>query len=93
MQQYDITRSVNRSAKSTLPYAATMLITASSEIFGVLVKVYRVVEGYWRRMLCSRSWAGRRLTWDAFNQIKERTPLLPPKLRLPYSELQALAVL
>ena len=48
-----------------------------------LVKVYRVVERYWRRMLCSRSWAGRRLTWDAFNQIKERTPLLPPKLRLP----------
>src|SRR6202049_790526 len=58
-----------------------------------LVKVYRVVERYWRRMLCSRSWAGRRLTWDAFNQIKERTPLLPPKLRLPYSELQALEVL
>src|SRR6516162_4111111 len=23
-----------------------------------LVKVYRVVERYWRRMLCSRSWAG-----------------------------------
>ena len=51
-----------------------------------LVKVYRVVERYWRRMLCSRSWAGRRLTWDAFNQIKERTPLLKPKLRLPYRE-------
>src|SRR5712675_3795592 len=58
-----------------------------------LVKVYRVVERYWRRMLCSRNWAGRRLTWDAFNQIKERTPLLTPKLRLPYRELQALAVL
>ena len=58
-----------------------------------LVKVYRAVERYWRRMLCSRSWAGRRLTWDAFNQIKERTPLLPPKLRLPYRKLQALAVL
>jgi hypothetical protein len=26
-------------------------------------------------MLCSRSWAGRRLTLDAFHQIKERTPL------------------
>jgi RNA-directed DNA polymerase len=52
-----------------------------------------VVERYWRRMLCGSSWAGHRLTWDAFNQIKERTPLLPPKLRLPYSELQALAVL
>jgi hypothetical protein len=24
------------------------------------VKVYRVVERYWRKMLCSRSWAGRR---------------------------------
>ena len=52
-----------------------------------LVKVYRAVERYWRRMLCSRSWAGRRLTWDAFNQIKERTPLLKPKLRLPYGKL------
>ena len=70
-----------------------MPITASLEISGVFVKVYRVVERYWRRMLCSRSWAGRRLTWDAFNQIKERTPLLTPKLRLPYRELQALAVL
>jgi hypothetical protein len=51
------------------------------------------VERYWRKMLRSRSWAGRRLTWDAFNQIKERTPLLKPKLRLPYGKLQALAVL
>jgi RNA-directed DNA polymerase len=58
-----------------------------------LVKVYRVVERCWRRMLCSRSWAGRSLTWDSFNRIKERTPLLTPKLRLPYRELQALAVL
>ena len=58
-----------------------------------LVKVYRVVERYWRKMLCSRSWAGRRLTWDAFHQIKERTPLLKPKLCLPYGKLQALAVL
>jgi hypothetical protein len=44
-------------------------------------------------MLRSRSWAAGRLTWDAFNQIKQRTPLLQPKLRLPYRELQALAVL
>jgi RNA-directed DNA polymerase len=51
------------------------------------------VERYWRKMLRSRSWAGRRLTWDAFNQIKERTPLLKPKLRLAYGKQQALAVL
>jgi RNA-directed DNA polymerase len=58
-----------------------------------LQKVYRAVERYWRKMLCSRSWAGRHLTWEVFNQIKERTPLLRPKLYLPYRELQALAVL
>jgi RNA-directed DNA polymerase len=40
----------------------------------------------------SRSWAGH-LTWAVFNQIKQRTPLLPPKLRLPHRKLQALAVL
>jgi hypothetical protein len=57
-----------------------------------LQQVYRAVERYWRRMLCSRSWAGQ-LTWAAFNQIKQRTPLLPPKLRLPHRKLQALAVL
>ncbi|WP_245501636.1 hypothetical protein [Mesorhizobium sp. M2A.F.Ca.ET.067.02.1.1] len=66
-----------------------MAITASPEISGV-VKVSRSVERYWLGMLRSRSWAGRRLTWDAFNQIKERTPLLKPKLR---REMQALAVL
>ena len=58
-----------------------------------LFKVYRAVERYWHKMLCSRSWAGSRLTWETFNQIKQRTPLLRPKLRLPYRELQALAVL
>jgi hypothetical protein len=42
---------------------------------------------------CPERSGSRRLTWDAFNQIKERTPLLKPKLRLPYRELQALAVL
>ena len=58
-----------------------------------LIKVYQVVERYWRRMLCSRSRDGGRLTWGTFNQIKERNPLLRPKLRLPHRELQALAVL
>jgi group II intron reverse transcriptase/maturase len=58
-----------------------------------LFQVYRAVERYWRKMLRSRSWAGSRLAWGTFHQIKQRTPLLRPKLRLPYRELQALAVL
>jgi hypothetical protein len=47
----------------------------------------------WHKMLRSRSRAASRLTWGTFNQIKQRTPLLRPKLRLPYRELQAFAVL
>src|SRR5262245_54317232 len=58
-----------------------------------LFKVYRAVERYWHRMLRSRSWAGEDLTWAAFHQIKQRTALLRPKLRLPYRAMQALAVL
>jgi RNA-directed DNA polymerase len=58
-----------------------------------LQKVYRTVQRYWRKTLRSRSRAGRRLTWADFNQLKERIPLLRPKLYLPYQALQALAVL
>jgi hypothetical protein len=48
-----------------------------------LVKVYQAVERYWRGMLRSRSWAGRRLTCLQPNQ---RTDTVA-------EELQALAVL
>jgi RNA-directed DNA polymerase len=58
-----------------------------------LQKVYRAVQRYWRKMLRSRSRAGRQLTWADFNQLKGRIPLLRPKLYLPYQALQALAVL
>jgi group II intron reverse transcriptase/maturase len=58
-----------------------------------LQKVYRVVERYWFGMLRSRSWAGEHLTWTDYHQLKEKIPLLRPKLRLPYRALQALAVL
>src|SRR6266849_4811364 len=60
--------------------------------FRSLQRVHRAVERYWHKMLCSRSWAGR-ITWDMFHQIKQREPILRPKLYLPYRELQALAVL
>ena len=54
--------------------------------------VHRAVERYWRRMLSSRSWYGQ-VWWQPFQQIKERFPLVRPKLYLPYSELQAMATL
>ncbi len=68
-----------------------------------LQRVHRAVERYWRITLGSRSWQGRvslgsrswqgRVLWKQFQQIKERFPLVRPKLYLPYSELQAIAVL
>jgi len=61
--------------------------------FRSLHKVHQIVERYWFRMLRSRSWAGQRFTWPDFHQLKERFPLLRPKLRLAYQALQALAVL
>src|SRR5499427_5752842 len=57
-----------------------------------LQRVHRAVERFWRRMLSSRSWKGE-IWWKYFHRIKERSPLLRPKLYLPYAELQAIAVL
>jgi hypothetical protein len=60
--------------------------------FRAVQRVYRTVERYWHRMLCSRSRKGH-ITWDVFHQIKTRTPIMRPKLFLPYAKLQSLAVL
>ena len=57
-----------------------------------LQRVHRAVERYWRKMLSSRSWKGE-VRWTAFHRVKERFPLLRPKLYLPYRGLQALAAL
>jgi hypothetical protein len=57
-----------------------------------LQKVHRAVERDWRRMLSSRSWKGT-IWWKQFHRIRERFPLLRPKLYLPYAKLQAIAVL
>jgi len=57
-----------------------------------LQKSYRAVERYWHKMLSSRSWKGG-VRWRMFHQIRQRFPLLRPKLYLPYRELQSIAVL
>jgi hypothetical protein len=57
-----------------------------------MLKLYRAVQRYWHKMLCTRSWAAS-CTWAAFNEIKERFPLQRPKVYLPYGRLQTYAVL
>jgi RNA-directed DNA polymerase len=60
--------------------------------FRALQRVYRAVERYWRKMLCSRSRKGH-FPWEVFNRIKASFPLQRPRLSVPYRELQSLAVL
>jgi RNA-directed DNA polymerase len=57
-----------------------------------LQKIYYAVCRYWRKMLSSRSWKGR-VPWREFLQLRQRFPLLQPRLYLPYSELKFIAVL
>ena len=60
--------------------------------FSALQRIYRITQRYWHRMLCSRSRKGY-ITWDVFQQIQARLPLVRPKLLLPYRKLQEIAVL
>lgn len=60
--------------------------------FRSLQRVYRAVECYWHKMLCSRSRKGH-ITWDVFHRIKTQCPLQRPKLYLPFGEMKAIAVL
>jgi hypothetical protein len=60
--------------------------------FRALQKVHRAVERYWHKMLCSRSWKGS-IRWTVFHRIMAQSPLVRPKLYLPYQELQTIATL
>jgi RNA-directed DNA polymerase len=59
---------------------------------GSLLRVYRNVERYWRKMLSSRSQKGK-VRWEVFLNIKRTYPLQRPKLQLPYRRLKQYAVL
>ena len=60
--------------------------------FRQIQRLYRFCEWYWRRMLCSRSQRGN-VNWEKFQRIKAANPLRAPRLYVPYSRMQALAVL
>ena len=57
-----------------------------------LHRVYRFVERYWHKMLCSRSWAAR-ITWEVFHHLRDLFPLQRPTISMTYMEMQACAVL
>lgn len=45
-----------------------------------------------KKMLSSRSWKGD-INWDKYNKIKEKFPLLQPKLSIPFGKMKAYAML
>jgi len=60
--------------------------------FRSLWKIYRFVERYWHKMLCSRSQKSY-ITWEKFNKIKEYASIQEPKMKVSFVRMQEMAVL
>jgi len=54
--------------------------------------VYRHTSKYWYKMLKSRS-RKNGMSWERFKRLKQYHPLQQPKLKCPFKEMDALAVL
>ena len=57
-----------------------------------LLRLYRIAERYWHKMLCSRSQKSY-IPWEKFQQMKLTTPLQQPRLYMPFSAMKEYAVL
>ncbi len=57
-----------------------------------LLKVYKIIRKYWRKMLCSRSWKSY-LTWDKFQKLESKYPIQRPKLSIRYKRMQVMAII
>jgi RNA-directed DNA polymerase len=60
--------------------------------YNCLVKIYRNAERIWKTMLSNRSQKSY-VTWNMFKKIKERFPILRPRLKISYMSMKALAIL
>ncbi|MBZ9632861.1 group II intron reverse transcriptase/maturase [Clostridium sp. FP1] len=57
-----------------------------------LFKIYNKSENYFKKMLSSRSWKGN-VNWDKYRKIKEKFPLLRPKISIPFVKMKSYAIL
>ena len=57
-----------------------------------LIKVYQAADNYWRRMLSSRSQKSH-VSWEQFDQLKVKFPLLRPKIFIPSDRIKSYAML
>jgi len=57
-----------------------------------LVKIYDKARWFLKKMLSARSWKGK-VTWNLFDQIMKKYPILRPYIRIPYVEFSKYAML
>lgn len=60
--------------------------------FKSMYRIYHKVEKYLRKMLSSRSQKSY-ITWEKFKNIKEKFPLLKPKISIPFGKMKSYAIL
>ncbi|GAB6152702.1 group II intron reverse transcriptase/maturase [Desulfosporosinus burensis] len=57
-----------------------------------LQRVHRVVERYWWRLLCGRSWRGY-IRWNVYVEILKSFPILRPRIHIPLVKMKQHAML
>jgi len=60
--------------------------------YRLLVKIYNKTKWFLKKMLSSRSWKGK-VTWDLFDQIMKKYPILRPYIKIPYGDFKKYAML
>ena len=57
-----------------------------------LVKIYNKTKWFLKKMLSSRSRKGN-VTWELFDKIMKKYPILRPYMKIPYAEFKKYAML
>jgi len=57
-----------------------------------LVKIYHETKMFLRKMLSSRSQKGH-VTWELFDKIMKKYPILRPYIKIPYMEFKSYVML
>ncbi|WP_422134299.1 group II intron reverse transcriptase/maturase [Endozoicomonas sp. ALD040] len=60
--------------------------------FRSMEKLYRFVDRYWYKMLCSRCRKGK-IPWEKYHNLKQLLPLQKPRIMLPFMAMKSMAVL
>jgi len=60
--------------------------------YQALEKLYSKTKLFLKKLLSKRSWKGN-VTWELFNQIMEKQPILRPYIKIPYTNFNKYVML